>query len=72
MRPTFGPQIPAAEITISAGTKPLSVVTPVTFPSSDSIAMTAVLSWNTTPRDSARRCIAWMPRMALAFPSVGQ
>ena len=72
MRPTFGPQIPAAEITMSAGKNPLSVVTPVTLPFSLSMAITSCRSLNTAPRDSAIRCKPWTARTALANPSVGQ
>ncbi len=69
--PTRGPQMPAAQTTMSAGNSPRSVTTAVTRPPSVRTSVTVCSPRNRTPASVARRAWASPARTALARPSVG-
>ena len=69
--PINGPQMPAAQTTMSASISPWSVTTARTRPSSVRIPVTVWLARNRAPPSVARRACASETRTALARPSVG-
>ena len=69
--PIRGPQIPAHETTMSAGTSPWSVMTARTRPSSVRMPVTVHSPTTRAPPSMARRAITSAARTALARPSDG-
>ena len=71
IRPTSGPQMPAAQTTISVSIEPRSVLTVRTRPPATSMPVTRVEPKKRTPRSAASAALAAAAACGSATPSAG-